>query len=79
MGPSPKPPSAPLRSPPGGVLYNVGGNQKTRENGNMWSLAQGMASYLGPLCHPHELEEGPAVVHRQGPSYLGKVGGSGLL
>ena len=34
--------------------------------------------YLGPLCHPHELEEGP-VIHRHGPSYLSKVGGPGPL
>merc|ERR1712115_245137 len=52
MGNGGKPPNplaswrcAPLRSPPGGALYNIGGNQKTRENGDMWSLARGIAQY----------------------------------
>ena len=26
---------------------------------------------MGPLCHTHELDEGP-VVHRHEPSYLGE-------
>ena len=37
--------SAPLRSPPGGAVYNICGDQKTRENGDMQSLAWRIAQY----------------------------------